>query len=156
MESLLAALEATTASQYLRSSRLGYAALSGTHVLGIALLVGAIVPLNLRLLGLWSSIPRPSLLRVLVPVAATGFALAGITGSLLFAVRAPEYAAIPYLQVKLLLVFVALLSALAIHLEYGLTLDGASNRRARFHALLSLLCWLGALACGRMIAFAID
>jgi hypothetical protein len=96
------------------------------------------------------------MLLVLVPVAATGFALAGITGSLLFAVRAPEYAAIPYLQVKLLLVFVALLSALAIHLEYGFTLDGASNRRARFHALLSLLCWLGALACGRMIAFAID
>lgn len=156
MEGLLSALEATTASQYLRSSRLGYAAVSGTHVLGIALLVGTIVPLNLSLLGLWSSIPRASLLRVLVPVAAFGFAIAATTGSLLFTVRAPEYAAVLYFQVKLLLVFVALVSALAINLEHGLTLEGASDRRLRFHALLSLGCWLGALACGRMIAFAID
>jgi hypothetical protein len=71
-------------------------------------------------------------------------------------VRAQEYAAILYFQVKLFLVFIALLSALAIHRAYGLTLEGASDQRLRFHALLSLGSWLGALACGRMIAFAID
>ena len=57
---------------------------------------------------------------------------------------------------KLFLVIVGLLSALVIHHAYGLTLEGASERRLRFHALLSLGSWLGALACGRMIAFAID
>ena len=61
-----------------------------------------------------------------------------------------------YFQVKLVLVFVGLLSAVTIHRAYGLTLEGASERRLRFHALLSLGCWLGALACGRMIAFAVD
>jgi hypothetical protein len=153
MEAFFAALEVTAPAQYLRASRWGYAAVSGTHILGIALLVGAILPLNLRLLGLWPSIPRANLLRVLVPIAA---AVAVLTGSLLFSVRAQEYAAIGYLQVKLVFVLVGLLSALMIHLAYGLTLEGASQARLRFHALLSLGCWLGALACGRLIAFAID
>lgn len=156
MEAFLAGLEATAPAQYLRASRWGYAAVSGAHIFGIALLIGAILPLNLRLLGLWSSIPRANLLRVLVPVAATGLVLAAVTGSFLFSVRAQEYAAIGYFQVKLFLVIVGLLSALVVHRAYGLTLEGASGRRLRFHALLSLGSWLGALACGRMIAFAID
>jgi hypothetical protein len=156
MEAFLAALEATTPAQYLRVSRWGYSAVSGAHILGIALLVGAILPLNLRLLGLWPSIPRANLLRVLVPIAATGLALAVFTGSLLFSVRAQEYAAVGFLQIKLLLVAIGVLSALMIHGAYGLTLEGASQSRLRFHALLSLGCWLGALACGRLIAFAVD
>jgi hypothetical protein len=112
--------------------------------------------LNLRLLGFWPSIPRANLLRVLVPIAATGFALALLTGSLLFSVRAQEYAAVGYLQAKLVLVLLGILSASAIHRAYGFTLEGASQARLSFHALFSLGCWLGALACGRLIAFAID
>jgi hypothetical protein len=156
MEAFFAALKATTPAQYLRTSRWGYAGVSGVHVLGIAILVGAILPLNLRLLGLWPSIPRANLLRVLVPMAATGLAVAALTGSLLFSVRAQEYAEVGYLQAKLVLVLVELLSALMIHRIYGLTLEGASQARLRFHALLSLGCWLGAPACGRLIAFAVD
>ena len=106
MEAFLAAVEATAAAQYLRASRWGYAVVSGAHILGIALLVGAILPLNLRLLGFWRSIPRANLLRVLVPVAATGLVLAVLTGPLLFSVRAQEYAAVGFLQAKF--VFVAL------------------------------------------------
>lgn len=156
MEAFFAALEATAPAEYLRASRWGYAAVNGAHILGIALIVGAVLPLNLRLLGVWPSIPRATLLRVLVPTAATGLALAVLTGSLLFSVRAQEYAAIVYLQAKLVLVTIGILSALTIHLAYGLTLEGASEARVRLHALLSLGCWLGALACGRLIAFAID
>ena len=156
MEAFFAALEATGPAQYLRASRWGYAAVSGAHILAIALLIGAILPLNLRLLGLWPSVPRANLLRVLVPVAATGLVLAVLTGPLLFSVRAQEYAAVGYLRAKVILVLLGLLSALTIHRAYGLTLEEASERRLRFHALFSLGCWLGALACGRLIAFAVD
>ena len=88
MEIFLAALEGTTPARYLRASRWGYAAVSGAHILGIALLIGTILPLNLRLLGFWSWIPQADLLRVLVPVAATGLVLAAVTGSFLFSVSA--------------------------------------------------------------------
>jgi hypothetical protein len=83
--------------------------------------------------------------RVLVPFAATGLALAVLTGTLLFSVRAQEYAAVGYLQAKLVLVLLGLLSASAIHRAYGLTLEEASERRLSFHALFSLGCWLGRL-----------
>jgi hypothetical protein len=85
-----------------------------------------------------------------------GLALAVLTGSLLFSVRAQEYAAVGYLQAKIVLVLLGILSALTIHRAYGLTLEEASERRLRFHAFFSLGCWLGVLACGRLIAFAID
>jgi hypothetical protein len=52
MEEIFATIEAARPAQYLRTSRWSYAALSGAHVLGIALLIGAVMSLNLRLVGL--------------------------------------------------------------------------------------------------------
>lgn len=156
MEYFLATLEATGPAQYLRTSRWAYAALSGAHVLGIALLVGAIIPLNFRLLGFWQKASLFSLARVLVPVAATGLALAIGTGALLFSVRATEYAEIGFLQGKVVLIALGILSAVLIHHSYGLALEDASQERRTWHALVSTACWLGALACGRLIAFASD
>jgi len=154
MEALLAAIEASGPAQYLRVSRFGYAALSFAHIFGIALLVGAVIPLNLRLLGLWPAAPRAALLRVLVPAACAGLLLAVPTGLLLFSVRAEEYSSIGFLQVKLALILAGILSAVAAYLRYGLTLEGASEGRLKLHALISIACWVGALAMGRLIAFA--
>jgi len=67
MEEIFATIEAAGPAQYLRTSRWSYAALSGAHVLGIALLIGAVMSLNLRLVGLWPATPLPALARVLVP-----------------------------------------------------------------------------------------
>lgn len=154
MEALLAGLEGTAVAQSLRVSRWGYAAVNAAHILGIALLVGAIVPLNLRLLGMWRTVPRQTLTRILVPVAAVGLALAAAAGLVLFSVRALEYAGVGFLQVKLTLVAAGTLSALALHLTHGFLLETAEDRRLIGHAVLSMVCWIGALACGRLIAFA--
>ncbi|MGZ8417162.1 MAG: DUF2214 domain-containing protein [Methyloceanibacter sp.] len=154
METFLAALEASGPAQFLRDSRWGYAAVNGAHILGLALLVGAVLPLNLRLLGVWRSIPQADLIRVLVPAAIAGFALAAITGAMLFSVRAEEYAEIGFFQLKLALIFLGVLSAVMLHRRYGYTLEGASGSRVGWHALISIGCWVGALACGRLIAFA--
>lgn len=156
MEALFAALEATSIAQFLRGSRWGYATVSFAHILGFALLIGAIVPLNLRLLGLWRAIPRAALIRVLVSAAAFGLALAVPMGLLLFSVRAEEYSEIRFLQLKLVLIGAGILSAVTAHLRYGLALEDASEKQLRVHGFISLGCWLGALACGRLIAFAMD
>ena len=156
MEALLAGLEGTAVAQTLRTSRWLYAATNTAHIFGIALLVGAIVPLDLRLLGWWPDVPREKLVRVLVPVAATGLALAVVAGGLLFSVRASEYAGVGFLQAKLALVAIGTLAALALHHAHGFLLDTASDRRLAGHAILSLVCWPTALLCGRLIAFAGD
>lgn len=153
MADFFASLEATALAQYLRTSRWGYAAVSGAHVLGIALLVGAIVPLNLRLLGAWRSVPQADLIRVLVPAAIAGFALAAVAGAMLFSVRAQEYATVGFFQAKLVLILLGGLSAAMLHRGYGFLLEGASRERLAFHGVVSIGCWIGALACGRLIAF---
>ena len=75
----------------LRSARWTYAAVNAGHIVGIALLFGAIVPLDLRLMGCWRSVPVRTLARILVPVAAAGLAIAITAGLLLFSIRAVEY-----------------------------------------------------------------
>lgn len=154
MDWLLGAIEASSAAQYLRFSRWGYAAVATAHLLGIALLVGAIMSLNLRLLGIWRAAPVAVLARVLVPIAAAGLAIAVVAGLMLFATRASEYADLGVFRLKLVLVALGTLAALMLHRAYGLELQGASPLRLRAHAALSATCWLGALICGRMIAFA--
>lgn len=154
METFLAALEGSALAQALRFSRWGYAWVNAAHVLGIALLVGAILPLDLRLLGAWRDVPRASLVRVLAPVAAAGLGLAVVTGALLFSTRATDYADVGFLQMKLSLAAIGLVSALWVHAAHGPTLEGARRGRLAAHAAVSAFCWLGALVCGRMIAFA--
>lgn len=156
MDEFFAALEATPLAQYLRVSRWGYAALNTTHVLAIALLVGAAVVLNLRLLGFWSTAPRGAVVRAATPVAAAGLALAILTGPFLFAMRATEYAVLGVFQVKLLLVALGTIAALKLHIAYGWELRGAGDTRAAVHAAISSVCWIGALVCGRLIAFVME
>lgn len=149
------ALEAIAASgpaQWLRFSRWGYASVLTGHVMGVALLFGAIVALDLRLMGVWRAVPVAALGRVLVPVAGVGLALALASGPMLFAVRAPEYGAIPLLWAKLALVVLGLAQALALHLGPGLA--AASPARLRLAGAVSLAAWTGTLVAGRMIAFA--
>lgn len=150
---LLAALEASEIAQAVRSSRWSYAAVSGAHVLGIGLLVGAIVPLDLRLLGLWRRIDHVALSRVLVPAAASGLVLAACTGVLLFSVRAQRYATYDIVAVKLSLIVTGAALALLLHARAGLWLERATARQAWWHGAASLGCWLGALSCGRLIAY---
>ena len=156
MEEILAIIEATPVAQYLRTSRWGYAAVNTAHVFGVALLVGAILPLNLRLLGVWRGVPRAALVRVLVPVAVTGLLLAIVAGALLFSVRAEEYAALGVIRLKVAFIALGILGALALHRAHGLELAQASDARVAGHAILSTVCWLGALVCGRLIAFVME
>ncbi|MDE0112299.1 MAG: hypothetical protein OXI87_21970 [Albidovulum sp.] len=156
MEALFSALEGTELAQTLRGSRWVYAGVNATHIFAIGLLIGSVVPLNLRLLGAWRGISREAVVRVLAPVAATGLALALLSGSLLFLVRASEYSGIGFLRVKLALITVGVLSTLVLCRSHGFLLKDAPRARLVGHAVLSMVCWTGALICGRLIAFAGD
>lgn len=151
MESVTAALEGLALAEWLRYSRFGYATVSALHVFGIALLVGAIVPLDLRLLGLWSSIELRPLYRVLSRVAATGLVVAVASGALLFATRASEYAALDLFLVKIALIAAG--AALAAGLHFGVDLPRLGRARQRAAGALSLLIWPTVLLCGRLLAF---
>ncbi len=154
MEALLDALAQSGIAQYLRFSRWGYAAVNTAHVFSIALLVGSIFTMDLKLFGAWPRIAHDALVRVLLPVAFGGFLVALITGPLLFLTRPTEYIELGVFQLKLALIIIGALSAIIAHLAYGLWLEKA-DRPARLRTgAISLICWFGALVAGRMIAFA--
>jgi len=153
VEGILVGLENWSIAEYFRNARWGYGFLNAFHIFGVSLLIGATVPINLRLLGFWSNVQRADLMKVLVPIAATGLGLAIVAGVLLFSVRAQEYADLGVFQIKILLVLAGSISAVSLHWTFGMILERLPPRRRINHAILSLLCWPGVLVLGRLIAF---
>lgn len=121
-------------------------------MLGIALLVGAIAVLDLRLLGMWRRVPVAMLGPPTVAVASAGLALAILSGAALFIVQASEYVANPFLYVKFAAILVGLANIIVLRFAGDWTDDRHARRRA-VAGLVSLLAWLAALTAGRLIAY---
>ncbi len=153
LHDLLAAIQGSEISQAIRFSQGRYALVNTVHILGVALLVGAILPMDLRLLGAWRRLSRCDLARLLLPFAFSGLVLAMMAGALLFSVRAKDYGVHPLFQVKMLIVLTGAAAALVAHARAGLWLERMTPAQERLHGGLSVLCWVGALVCGRMIAY---
>lgn len=143
MSDVFAALEATALAQHLRASRWTYPLVNAGHVLGLALLVGAVVPMNLRTLALGRGPAAEAAVAFLRPFAMAGLALAVACGALLFLVQASDYAGNGWFQLKMALLAAALVNA-AVHLR---RVPGPAG------AALSLMLWPAALFCGRMVGY---
>jgi hypothetical protein len=151
LQTLVEALEGTGLSQALRESLWLYPMVNTGHVLGIALLFGAIVPLDLRLLGLWRGVPVDHLARPLVSVASTGLVLAVGTGTLLFTTRPADYVVEPLFGVKMALLALAVTNALLLRrVPRWRQANGGTSRAA---GALSIALWLGVIAAGRLIGY---
>jgi hypothetical protein len=158
LQALAEALQAAPWVRDLAGSIWVYPLVNTAHIVGIALLFGAIAPLDLRLLGCWRRLPLEPLRRVLLPTAMGGFALAVASGALLFATRATEYLAQPLFVAKLGLICAALLNAAWLRRATswrGGGHDGHDSTPARWKAagVLSLLLWLAAITAGRFIGY---
>lgn len=154
----LQSVDGSALAQAMRKSRWLYPAVNTGHVVGIALIVGAILPLDLRLLGVWRHLPFGPLARVLIPTAVAGIALAAVTGALLFTVDPIKYATLRLFQVKLGLIGLAILNALVLRAELdwpqalGSKFTGTTPRLMRA-GVVSAVLWLGALICGRLVGY---
>jgi hypothetical protein len=139
----------------LRRSVTLYLLVNAAHILGVGLLIGAILPLDLRLIGVLRQGPIAVLAPFLVRVAATGLALAIATG--LFSVKPAEYAANPAFLAKLGLLAFGLANVGVQHRSgtwQRLQQGGEPDTVVRLLAGLSSLTWLAALVAGRWIGFA--
>ena len=142
----------------LKGSGTLYLFVNAAHILSIGLIVGAIVPLDLRLLGLFRRFPLSALAPYLSRSAAVGIALAVLTGTCLFSVRPAEYAANPAFLTKLSLLVCGVLNALVIHSSRRWKIaigDEPVPPLLRFQAFLSLMIWPAALLAGRWIGFVV-
>jgi hypothetical protein len=137
---------------WLRGSATAYLAVNAAHILGIGVLVGSILPLDLRLLGFYRAFSLEVLRPFLTRAAATGLVLAIVTGVWLFSVKPTEYLANEAFRWKLLLLALALANVGFQHARAGTGSDRIS-RATRVSAGMSLCLWLSALLAGRWIGF---
>ncbi|UCE32820.1 MAG: hypothetical protein JSW68_02760 [Burkholderiales bacterium] len=140
----------------MRASLWVYPLVNASHVLGIALLVGTIVVLDLRLLGMWPRAALQPVSAVLLPAARAGFALAAGSGLVLFSARPLDYAFNALFLAKLALIGLALFNAAALSRAppWRAVLQGAAaDGRVRLGAVVSLVLWLAILLLGRLIGY---
>lgn len=134
----------------LQSHPWAYPVLEMVHIVGIALLVGNLVLLELRVFGRGRELPVQSLARLSLSLAVAGFTGAAASGLLMFASQPAELLANRAFTLKMLLLCLAGCNAAWFHARRSLErLDGL----ARALMLLSTLIWLAVIACGRWIAY---
>jgi hypothetical protein len=153
-------IDSTRFNAILRQSNWAFPTLDVIHTLGIVLVAGAIMLVDLRLLGLGlRSVPVAELVARIVPATLAGFALMVVTGGLLFASEAVKMYHSPAFRIKLVLLALAGLNALIFHRTIYRDVakwDPGSivPARARLAGLLSLVLWMAIIAAGRAIAYA--
>jgi hypothetical protein len=150
-------LEELSFSQWLNESPSiwGYPMFLFMHTLGMSVVAGGSAIVDLAILGAWPRTPLRPLARIF-PVLLWGFALNAVTGVAIFLKDASAYGRTADFYVKL--VFVAggiwLLLRLRDRVFGDPQLDIAPiSRAARLIACASLVCWLGAITAGRLIAY---
>ena len=132
------------------------------HVVSICLVVGSIFSVDLRLLGLASTDRSVSrVMNGILPLTWTAFAVAVVSGSLLFISNATKYLGNDYFDAKILLICAAGLNMAMFHALTAKDLPRWENDTrlplpARLAGGLSILLWVAVVACGRMIGFTME
>lgn len=160
MAAVLTWLRASPLGDFMRdSSPWTYPVTNLVHVLGLGTLLGAVLVLDLRLLGLWKHTPLAAIAAAASPVAAAGFTIAIVSGIGLLSANATDYIGNPMLLIKFPAIALGLLNAVAIRRSSAWRalgtrdLDDAEQRRLRAAGGVSLACWFTAIAAGRMIGY---
>jgi len=125
------------------------------HTVGMALCVGVSAGINLRILGFAPSLPLSPLQR-LFPILWLGFWVNAITGTVLVMQDATNKLRNVDFFVKM--VFIALSLVVLRMIKNRVFKDPQLDRvplasNVKVLAILSLVCWLGAITCGRLLAY---
>jgi hypothetical protein len=153
----LRTIEASGLSIWLRESPslLAYPAVITVHTLGLALLVGPNVAIDLRILGAAPRLPLAPLERFF-GVMFLGFWANVASGVLLLVAYPTKAFTDPVFYLKLGFVASGMVALLFIRkrvFRRAGSAPGAPEAGAKSLALVSLICWAGAIAAGKFIEY---
>lgn len=150
-------LQFTPVASFVAETLWAYPLLETLHTMGMALLIGALGLINLRVLGYKPQLPMLGT-RDLLPLAWAGFAVNALSGTLLF-VSDPVYFWESYtFRIKLTLIVLAGINAYllgrGVFREARTTgRDVVPSKAMRWVAGSSLAFWMGAIIAGRLLAY---
>lgn len=152
-------LENSALADNIRENDILFPLIESVHVLAICLVVGSILVVDLRLLGLASTKRSvTSITRGVLPLTWGAFVVAIASGGLMFISNATKYLDNGFFVAKLVLIGVAGLNMLIFHAVGARDLprwenDARPPLPARLAGGLSILLWVAVVACGRWIGF---
>lgn len=152
MDNFLMMLENLALSQWVLGSIWGYPVLLSFHSLGLGLLVGLLVVIDMRLLGVAKPVPL-SELQKLMPWVWVGFVANAVSGVILFMADATKDYYSNSFRWKMLSIVVGI--AIAVYLNKRVLRAGMVEPPpvAKVLATVSLVSWTGAIVAGRLIAY---
>lgn len=149
MDEFLKWLAATALAGNIRDSLLWFPLLESAHVLSLALVVGTILVVDLRLLGVASAHrPFERVASDIFKWTWGAFALTAVTGALMFMTNAPVYYHNFYFRAKMVLLLAAGLNMTVFELSRR-----SVERVGKAVAIISLTLWIAIIFAGRMIGF---
>lgn len=157
IETLVQAIEGGTINTWVLATFWLWPLLEIIHFIGLSLLLGSILVVDLRLAGFLRQIDLKSTHKLL-PWAVIGFVMNLVSGVLFFFGDPGRYAINIGFQVKMILVLVAGLNVLVFALKINpLIADwdphGDTTALAKAVAWVSLVAWTGVLLLGRLIPY---
>jgi hypothetical protein len=160
IEGVLAWLQSTWIATAVAENDILFPWIESVHVLAIVIVVGTISIVDLRLLGVASlDISAKRLMRDVIPYTWGAFAIAAITGSLMFSSDATHYAHNRLFQIKLVMLALAGLNMAVFHLFSERDIErwdvhgGSTPVAAKAAAVISLMAWIAVVSLGRGTGF---
>lgn len=138
---------------WIRDATWGFAVIETLHIMALAVLLGSMLIVDLRLMGLgMTRQPVAELAGLLIPWFWASFFTMIATGICLFASEAVRLSQSGPFAYKMVFLFVAVAVHLTLHRKaIANGVEGAALGKAA--AWLSMFCWLGIALAGRAIAF---
>jgi hypothetical protein len=151
-------LQGTWVGVLVAESLWGYPLLETIHTVGMAMMIGSLGLINLRVLGYKPDLPLLDT-RALLPLAWLGFTLNAISGTLLFTSDAVYFWGKYTFRIKMVLIILGGINAALLGQRvFREAVAGAPAAPpaagTQWIAFLSLVFWFGAVIAGRLIAYA--
>jgi hypothetical protein len=146
-------LEATGLAEWVRSSIPGYPSMIALHAIGMAVMVGLSLVIDLRVLGWFEGIPLQGLQRFF-GLGWIGFGINFLSGSALFSAQATSYIVDWVFMTKMGLVLLGAITAAILQpavLRAGPT--GTLSGGTKAVAAVAVVIWIVAIIMGRLTAY---
>jgi hypothetical protein len=152
----LAWLDDTALSHWIAETTWVYPTLETMHTIGMALLIGSLGLIDLRVLGFKPELPLIETQRLL-PLAWLGFTLNAFSGTLLFVSDSVMFYSSFTFRIKIALIVLGGINAALLSRQVFQTAAAGApsppTAGARWIAITSLVFWFGAIIAGRLIAY---
>jgi hypothetical protein len=148
-------LRAAPIANFINTTNWAWPTLETLHFIGLSMIIGVALIVNLRMLGVAKSISFAGLHRML-PWGILGFAINVVTGFLFFLTTPDQYTTNLSLHIKMVLMMIA-----GLNIFYFTTFDETWNLspgddapvRAKVVTTATVVLWVGVIYFGRMMPF---